>query len=831
MHAKETLLMILLLALPASSQLTYDVVQNSQTAPAGGTATYTINVRNNGTTPVPVNFTTSGVAGFFMAMEYRSNPIPSGGSSDVKVIVTSRSNLPPQSYPIQVVAKPAGASQTSIPLTFVVTNVSGHGQRCSAQIPCTSGQGLTCKPSGRYGSMERYCCFPGECASVISGNGSHCVGNGGTDQVDTPGGTTYLVCSTGVWTTPNNTCTRFGPTTPVYNSQGPFSRGDAFILGPKVYEYDDSWEPPQAPTVMRVMLVDTDCVNATMSMNAVSSGQFTYMNQLSQVSVIVPDTVPADSDVYYGTYGGIGVVYDGGELYTYAMPTNQTICSDTATIPLGSVGDPATHDPTWCAPSSQYGQMCNNMTVCGGGLQCKPSGRYGSMERYCCQPNQCASVIPYPGVSHCVGDGGTDQPMMGGTVVCVGGLWVNQTMTQPDLATYTPTLFIYPAYPTERDTIRFSTYAKNIGNGSTGPWAATLNVAGSQVDYGNYSSMPANSPYLTWVEFNKQLNPGTYEVQIVLDPFWLIEESDESNNVASAFVTVKNASGAGQPDLVPDQVNHILGPTPGTHMFNTYVWNRGNVSTGPWSAGLYVNGALTDTAAVVNTPAGSYSYVGFLRNLSAGIYTIKIMADYSGAVVESNESNNERTITVNASNPGTTCPDNCRYYGFADGGCEPGLCPTNTVDIGLDGPDYGHNVCSSGEWCCCTYTPQYTDTCTDSDGGNYPATKGSAYGYLNGTYYNGTDYCFNGARVIEYYCQSGGTGMVAASSNIDCNAFVPGDYCSLGICRPAVTSVSSAPSSMSPSMTMSSHASSSVGSSAISSVATSSAASGSSHAS
>jgi hypothetical protein len=42
--------------------------------------------------------------------------------------------------------------------------------------------------------------------------------------------------------------------------------------------------------------------------------------------------------------------------------------------------------------------------------------------------------------------------------------------------------------------------------------------------------------------------------------------------------------------------------------------------------------------------------------------------------------------------------------------------------------------------------------CSDSDGGYYPSTYGTAYGYLNGIYYSVSDSCFSASMVTEQYC-------------------------------------------------------------------------------
>ena len=47
------------------------------------------------------------------------------------------------------------------------------------------------------------------------------------------------------------------------------------------------------------------------------------------------------------------------------------------------------------------------------------------------------------------------------------------------------------------------------------------------------------------------------------------------------------------------------------------------------------------------------------------------------------------------------------------------------------------------------------DSCSDSDKGNIPATRGIITGYNNDTYYNNTDYCTSKFNLREYFCDGG----------------------------------------------------------------------------
>ena len=85
-----------------------------------------------------------------------------------------------------------------------------YGEPCSSNAECGD---LLCKPSGRYGESEKYCCYENECASVISGIPfKNCVGEGGTDQRDYPPPAVTLTCKNGEWHEPDLiNCSTIGP--------------------------------------------------------------------------------------------------------------------------------------------------------------------------------------------------------------------------------------------------------------------------------------------------------------------------------------------------------------------------------------------------------------------------------------------------------------------------------------------------------------------------------------------------------------------------------------------------------------------------------------------
>jgi hypothetical protein len=80
-----------------------------------------------------------------------------------------------------------------------------------------------------------------------------------------------------------------------------------------------------------------------------------------------------------------------------------------------------------------------------------------------------------------------------------------------------------------------------------------------------------------------------------------------------------------------------------------------------------------------------------------------------------------------------------------DAGCSS---PTDN-----DETNCGDSVCEGGEVCdVCIADCGYCDSCSDTDGGNYPLIFGTASGYLNGIPYSDDDYCVDSGNILEYYC-------------------------------------------------------------------------------
>ena len=111
----------------------------------------------------------------------------------------------------------------------------------------------------------------------------------------------------------------------VYIDQGPFSRGDMFVLNGLIYEYDEADEPDNEPTTMKVTLKDLlNGGKSTFDLEAIASSTAinlkTYAFEDSEgndedIEITINEDNRNDSDVYIGSGPNQYILYDGGEIY------------------------------------------------------------------------------------------------------------------------------------------------------------------------------------------------------------------------------------------------------------------------------------------------------------------------------------------------------------------------------------------------------------------------------------------------------------------------------------------------------------------------------------
>ena len=155
--------------------------------------------------------------------------------------------------------------------------------------------------------------------------------------------------------------------------------------------------------------------------------------------------------------------------------------------------------------------------------------------------------------------------------------------------------------------------------------------------------------------------PGTYYVLFVADPQNAVTEINETNNVRSLFLSVLAPS----IDMVVQSA--YLSPTSvaagNATAASCYLYNQGNAMASPATVGYYLstNQVLDANDVLLGNTTGSVTggnsssrYVNLTvpTGTAVGTYYVLFVADYLNQVVETNESNNYTSATLQVVTPG-----------------------------------------------------------------------------------------------------------------------------------------------------------------------------------
>jgi C1A family cysteine protease len=225
----------------------------------------------------------------------------------------------------------------------------------------------------------------------------------------------------------------------------------------------------------------------------------------------------------------------------------------------------------------------------------------------------------------------------------------------------------------------FNWASANYGGTAAVGYTVRVEVTGTGGGVFTWSSITTNPGYYVYLVSDQPVGPlsaGSHTFKVWVDYTGVVPESNETNNYYERTITV---GGGGQPDLQPYQpatwndkipisTSQLAGGDPhtqtGPYYYNqTLYFNFASLNSGTATASNYtIRVEVTGTGGNIFTWSGVSTdpgYYVFLSNdqpvgpLSAGTHTFKIWVDYTGAVSESNETNNyyERTITVTGGDP------------------------------------------------------------------------------------------------------------------------------------------------------------------------------------
>lgn len=243
---------------------------------------------------------------------------------------------------------------------------------------------------------------------------------------------------------------------------------------------------------------------------------------------------------------------------------------------------------------------------------------------------------------------------------------VNITVTPPtiDLAILQAT--VTPLNTAVGNPINMSCYIVNQGNATANSSSvgfyfstdATLDAADQLLtsQYGGQLSPPYSTSRYGTAAVPPSVTPGTYYILFVADYQNQVNETNETNNVASVSITV-SPPGA---DLVIQQEQLYSSSTVAGNavQLSCTVFNQGNTQASSSTAGFYLStnqvfdaaDVLLNTAMggvlVANQGSSRYANPVIPASTAPGSYYVLFVADPLNAVIELNETNNVRSLSL-----------------------------------------------------------------------------------------------------------------------------------------------------------------------------------------
>jgi hypothetical protein len=200
-----------------------------------------------------------------------------------------------------------------------------------------------------------------------------------------------------------------------------------------------------------------------------------------------------------------------------------------------------------------------------------------------------------------------------------------------------------PTSPQSGDTVTFTVNVKNQGTISADPSYVYYYIDESYVGQDSIPTLSPNSTSTQTFSYTFTTT-GAHTFKAKADASGIISEGDETNNEKSATMSV-----GGLPDLVVSGIT-FLPDQPQTGAATTFtvnVKNQGNEIASNFYVYYYVDGANVGSTYIPSLSPGSTSAPTFSYTFTnADTYTFKAKADATYTVSESDETNNEKSMSV-----------------------------------------------------------------------------------------------------------------------------------------------------------------------------------------
>jgi subtilase family serine protease len=190
------------------------------------------------------------------------------------------------------------------------------------------------------------------------------------------------------------------------------------------------------------------------------------------------------------------------------------------------------------------------------------------------------------------------------------------------------------------DLITFTVTIKNQGAGKAAASRVAYYISG---EYQGQIAIPQlEAGGETTTSFTWTAEYSSITVMVTADSANIVTESNESNNLLTISV----------PIVLPDLIISNITGTPATPavgdtvIFTVTVKNQGGGKADSYNIGYYLDGSLLDSDVIYATAAGASANTTFTWTAQNGRHVIKAVADCSSRLTESNENNNDYSVTV-----------------------------------------------------------------------------------------------------------------------------------------------------------------------------------------
>ncbi len=196
-----------------------------------------------------------------------------------------------------------------------------------------------------------------------------------------------------------------------------------------------------------------------------------------------------------------------------------------------------------------------------------------------------------------------------------------------------------PENPLPEDTVTFTVTIKNQGSVQVNPSHAAGYIDDTYQTSAYVSEISSGATATTTFTWTAQ--PGSHTFKALADSNNIITETKETNNEKAVTLSIP------APDLVIESITWSpASPSTGDIVtFTVTINNQGDIIASPSHVAYYIDGSSRGYHDVQELDAGATVIKNFTWTAQAGAHAIRAVADMGNKVPESNENNNEQTVT------------------------------------------------------------------------------------------------------------------------------------------------------------------------------------------